>query len=51
MDPEKVQFIVLDTLLSCNCKNVAICEKCLFVNLCCGIFTGDWGENKPDRAE
>ena len=44
MNYEKVKSIVFDILESCDCDDSRICDKCPFVNLCMGLFTGDWGE-------
>lgn len=42
MNQEKVKRIVFDILESCDCEDEKICDKCPFVNICVGIFTGDW---------
>ena len=44
MNNERIKSIVFDLLESCDCHDSRICEKCPFVNLCMGLFTGDWGE-------
>lgn len=50
MEQKKVVQIVLDILESCDCEDERICNKCPFVNLCAGIFTGDWS-NVPNMEE
>lgn len=43
MNHEKVKSIVLDILESCDCEDDEVCDKCLFADICMGIFTGDFG--------
>jgi hypothetical protein len=43
MKHDKVVPIVMDILESCDCEDEKICDKCIFVDICMGIFTGDFG--------
>ena len=52
MNHEKVKSVVFDILESCNCEDERVCDKCPFVKICVGIFTGDWGDiPQPDEEK
>lgn len=51
MNNERIKSIVFDMLESCDCDDRRICEKCPFINLCVGLFTGDWGELPSTETE
>lgn len=51
MKHDKVVPIVMDILESCDCEDARVCDKCIFADICMGIFTGDFGRLTPTVEE
>ena len=53
MNYKKVVPIVTDILESCDGGEVdtRICDKCIFADICMGLFTGDFGKLAPTTEE
>lgn len=52
MDYKKVVPMVCDILEECNGgENPRVCDKCIFCDICMGLFTGDFGRLAPTTEE